>query len=178
MATQPHRFFKSFPQEWRLIVLGLTLTTFIALGFQFAFLVTGIQHGGFRMPLHVVLLAWVPLGVLNLLQDFASPENTAPFAKGRKYVLTSFICIGVLGAKVSAYFHYAHQSEKDIRADWAISQLCTTNGDFKADNVEVCLALLPAFNGRLCKLGARPMNKCESQLRHRLNIQETNSSPP
>jgi len=169
-------FYKSSPREWRFILIGLAFTGLIAFGFQFAFLATYLRPGGGGMPPYISVLTMVPLACMFLLRDLTASENKYPLGNVQKYLFASVISMATLSTMAWAYFEHAHQSEKDMKADWAISQLCTADGDFKASNAKTCLALLPSFNGRICKLGATPMNACEAELRKRLDLRDTDTA--
>jgi len=169
-------FYRSSPREWRFILIGLTFTGLIAIGFQFAFLATYLQRGGGSMPPYISLVMIVPIASMFLLKDLTASENKHPLGNVQKYLFASVISLATLSTMAWAYFEHAHQSEKDMKADWAISQLCTTDGDIRASNAKICVALLPSFNGRICTLGATPMNACEVKLRKRLDLPDTDTA--
>ncbi|MEO9969037.1 MAG: hypothetical protein ABJG15_04265 [Hyphomonadaceae bacterium] len=173
MAKSTNRFFKSVPHEWRIILIGLTLTLFIVTGFQFAIFAASFQRGGDGFPLYLPLVGLVPLAFVVLLKDLTVSDNKYPLGNVVKYLLAGASSLATIATVMSVYFEYAHQSQRDMKAEWAISDLCTADGDVRADNANICAALLPSFKGHICMLGATPLSACEVRLRNQLDLPET-----
>ncbi|MEO1662479.1 MAG: hypothetical protein AAFR51_15930 [Pseudomonadota bacterium] len=175
MTARTGRFFRSSAREWRIILVGLTLTLFINAGVAFLSIYNSARHGhgpSFYFTALTIILACIVL----LFKDLTVKNSQYPLSASMRYFFGLSLILAILSLTTVTYFSDIHQSEKDLKAQWAISELCFSDGEIDPNNTKTCLALMPLFNGRICALGATPMRKCEVALRRRIGQLETGAA--